>query len=172
MKDYNVVVFFSTLFGSEMFNYSLKLCFFTFFLDGTTVIAFLSGRESDLWLCSWKSSKSSLLFAQDSWLLLPLSIQVSGSVFHVQKWRELPVCFLLFRWVLIVVFFARDLYKILVYFFNGKEGCAQQWYKTCGRVYAKLWIEIKKACFFFSLGCMELVIAVLNHFLLAVKTES
>lgn len=33
-------------------------------------------------------------------------------------------------------------------------------------------LKLKRRAFFFSLGCMELVIAVLNHFLLAVKTES
>lgn len=33
-------------------------------------------------------------------------------------------------------------------------------------------LKLKRRAFFFPLGCMELVIAVLNHFLLAVKTES
>ena len=46
--DYNVVFFFSMVSESGTFNYNLQLRFFTLFLDGTTVIAFLSRRESDL----------------------------------------------------------------------------------------------------------------------------
>lgn len=47
VEDYTVVVF-SMVCRSGIFNYNLKLCFFTFFPDGTTVLAFLSRRESGL----------------------------------------------------------------------------------------------------------------------------
>lgn len=47
-EDYNVVFFFSVVSESGTFNYNLQLRFFTFLLDGTTVVAFLSRRESDL----------------------------------------------------------------------------------------------------------------------------